>query len=63
MQTSPNIIPITHPKRFGNPPKCWKDRLGKKISQYRLVEHVTELTEFGIVEYTRVPAKYAGARF
>ena len=63
MQQSQTIEPITHPKRFGNPPKCWKDRLGKKVSQYRLTEFVTELTEFGPIQYTRVPAKYAGARF
>lgn len=37
MQTSQTVFPIIHPKRFNKPPKSWKRKLGKKVTQYRIV--------------------------
>lgn len=37
MQSNQQLMPIIHPKRFNKPPKSWKRKLGKKVTQYRIV--------------------------
>ncbi len=43
MQTSQQLMPIIHPKRFRRPTRSWKHRANKdgnkvkKVTQYRIV--------------------------
>lgn len=38
MQASYELVHIKHPKRrFRRPAKSWKRKLGKKVTQYRIV--------------------------